>query len=212
MGFVCFLALGCSAADPGVEGLTRGEFSEAGTSGDDATVKPSDAGGDAVVLPNDSGATDAPSDAIATQNAFSGDNNPYAANPPPTTAATFHTQNNVGITPGKNQDCLSCHKMGGTGPQFLFAGTIFKDMTGTTPAADIEVRVLGSDNKGFSAYSDTDGNFWYLPGQNDALAYPANHGARDTATTVLMSETATASSCNANGCHDGTTQAYLHIP
>lgn len=193
-----------------MEGLTRGEFKEGGILSADGG-KPGDASGDVVILPTD-GSSDAPTDALIAQNAFSGDTTPWASNKPATTAATFHTQNNVGITPGKNQDCLSCHKMGGAGPQFLFAGTIFQDMNGTTPASDVEVRVLGADNKGYSAHSDTDGNFWYLPGQNEAVAYPAYHGARNASTTVLMSETATASSCNASGCHDGTTQAYLHIP
>jgi len=206
---VCFLALGCSAPDPGVEGLTRGEFSEGGLSGDGST--PAGDASDATVG-TDATNTDSGGDATASENAFTGDTSAYAANPPATSAATFHQQNNVGVTPGKNQDCLSCHKMGGAGPQFLFAGTIFQDMQGNTPAADIEVRVTGSDNKGYSAYSDTDGNFWYMPQANQAIAYPAYDGARNANTTVLMTQTATASSCNASGCHDGTTQAYLHIP
>ena len=207
----CFLALACSATDPGVEGLTRGEFSDSGPLGDGTTS--GDGGGNTDGSPTgDSGnPQDSASDSTTGTTAFTGAS-AYASNKPATSAVTYHNNNNVGVTPGKGQDCLSCHKMGGSGPQFLFAGTLFQDMNGTTPAVDKEVRVRGNDGKAYSAHSDDNGNFWYLPGMGEALAFPAMAGARDATNTSLMNGALAAASCNASGCHDGTTQAYLHIP
>ncbi len=207
---VCFLVVGlcggCGASDPGVEGLTR--FVEGGAPPGDGAA--GDANKDGAL--GDAGQTgDSGADATTSTTAFTGDT-AFASNKPATSAVTYHTNNNVGVTPGKDQDCLSCHKMGGAGPQFLFAGTIFQDVNGTTPAVDKEIRVRGSDGKAYSAHSDADGNFWYLPGTGEAIAFPAQPGARDATNTALMVGTLTASSCNAGGCHDGNTQAYLHIP
>ena len=197
-----FLVVACDAADPGVENLTRGEFKEGGTPlGDAATA-------------GDSGAKDggdAGGDGSSATNAFTGAGT-FTSSQPATSAVDYHNNNAVGVTPGKDQDCLGCHKMGGAGTEFLFAGTIFQDNQGTTPAAGVEIRVRGSDGKAYSAHSDADGNFWYKPGTGEALAYPAQDGARNATQTALMVSTATASSCNAGGCHDGTTQPSVHVP
>ena len=202
-----FPLVACLAADPGVEGLTRGEFSEGGAGFDSGPA--GDGGGDS--------ATDAPpgdtgTDGTTSTTAFTGAAAYDATKQPPTSAVTNHNNDNVGITPGKNQDCLSCHKMGGAGPVFLFAGTVFQDMNGATPAVAKQICVLGNDAKSHCAYSDTDGNFWYEPGTNETLVFPAQSGIRDGTNTELMTNSLSASSCNATGCHDGTTQAYLHLP
>jgi len=198
-----FLVLGCTAADPGVEGLTRGEFKDGGVIPVDSGLPPGDA---AVDAPSDGG-----SDTGGTTTAFSGDGT-YTSTQPTTSAVTYHNNDNVGVTPGKDQDCLSCHKMGGAGPVFLFAGTVFSDTNGTTPAVAKEIRVRGTDGKAFSAHSDADGNFWYEPGTNESLAFPAQSGVRDGTNTALMVGAISAASCNTSGCHDGNTQAYLHLP
>lgn len=199
-----FPLVACLAADPGVEGLTRGEFTDGGSHPD--AGKPGDAG-----QTDGSSQGDAAGDGSTAANAFTGAT-AYAATQPPTRAVQYHQNGNVGVTPGKNQDCLSCHKMGGPGPVFLFAGTVFQDQNGTTPAAAKEIRVRGSDGKAFSTHSDSDGNFWYEPAVGEAIAFPMQAGVRDATNTALMTTTQTASSCNASGCHDGTTQAYLHLP
>jgi len=206
---VCLLAVGCSYADPGVEGLTRGEFAadashDVGVIAVDSGPKP-DGGG------SDGGSDDAPADTGGTTTAFTGDQ-PYSSNKPATSAVTYHNNNNVGVTPGPGQDCLSCHKMGGAGPEFLFAGTLCADQNCNTRAVDKEVRVRGNDGKAYAAHSDDDGNFWYLPGTGESLAFPAMSGARDGTNTALMVGTITAASCNTGGCHDGSTQAYVHLP
>jgi hypothetical protein len=201
-----FLVVGCLAADPGVEGLTRGEFKEGGATGFDGGTQGD--GGDAGAP---DGAAEAAVDSGTTTTAFSGAGT-YTATQPNTTAVQYHQNNGVGVTPGKNQDCLGCHKMGGSGKVFLFAGTVFQDQNGNTPAASEEVRVRGNDGKGFSAHSDSDGNFWYEPGTGESIAFNAQTGVRDGTNTVLMTGAISKASCNASGCHDGSTQAYLHIP
>ena len=205
---VCFLALGCSYSDPGVEGLTRGEFAH------DASPETGGPPGDSGPKPDaatDGGPKDTGTDTGGTITAFSGDT-AYASNKPATSAVTYHNNNMVGVTPGPDQDCLSCHKMGGSGPAFLFAGTLCADNMCNARAVDKEIRVRGSDGKAYRANSDNDGNFWYLPGTGEALAFPANSGARDGTNTALMVGTISAASCNAGGCHDGNTQAFVHLP
>ena len=196
------LLVACSAPDPGVEGLTRGQFkdggSEAGVQGDSG--KPSD-GGD---WGGDGQADTAPPSADAFTGAGA-----YASQKPATSAVTYHMNNNVGVTPGKGVDCLSCHKNGGAGANFLFAGTIFQDKAGTMPAVDTEIRVRGNDGTGYIGHSDDDGNFWFKAGTSSVVT-PALTGARDSAQTALMTGNITAFSCNT--CHDGNTTDPMHLP
>jgi len=121
----------------------------------------------------------------------------------------FHTNNNISVTPGLGVDCLTCHKSGGPGAEFLFGGTVFQDKAGTMPAVDKEVRVLGSDSVGYTANSDADGNYWFKKVAT-AIAFPAMSGVRDATQTVLMVGNITVSNCN--GCHNKTTTDPLHIP
>jgi hypothetical protein len=84
--------------------------------------------------------------------------------------------------------CLSCHdgsKKGGA-PEFLFAGTLYADAAGTKPDARAEVRLLGADGKGLSAYTDANGNFFF---RADAGTYsaPAIAGARNATAARSMS-------------------------
>lgn len=191
-----------------MEGLTRGEFDEAAAPPNDAS-QPTDASGD--VRPIDASSPEAGNDAgdaTVTETAFT-DAGAYAPDQPTTTAVSEHMTNNVGVTPGLGVDCLTCHKMGGTGVVFLFGGTVFQDVAGTMPAVDEEVRVLDSNNMGYSAHSDANGNFWFKMGAT-AIAFPAMSGVRNATQTVLMTNTLTASNCN--GCHDKTTTDPLHIP
>jgi hypothetical protein len=203
---VCFLVVACSAPDPGVEGLTRGSLNHDGGSTLDGAVS-GDAGNQEGG--GDSGSTqDSGSEASVQADAFTGAG-AYAASTPATTAAQYHTTNNVGVTPGLGVDCLGCHKMGGPGVVFLFGGTLFQDKAGTMPATSKEIRVLDMNNVGYSGYSDTDGNFWYKA-SNNSIAFPAMSGVRDAAQTALMVGTITAANCN--GCHDKNTTDPLHIP
>lgn len=189
----------CSAADPGVEKLVRGQGAsgDGGHPGFDSGPKPD--GGAADGGPTDSGAV----------NAFTGAGG-YVSGQPATSAKTQHTNNMVGVTPGKGDACLQCHKNGGSGVEFMFGGTIFLDQAGTMPAANHEVRVRGSDGTGYIAHSDADGNFWFKKGMAN-LQYPANTGGRNMSATALMTGTITMGDCNDGGCHGGN-QGAIHVP
>jgi hypothetical protein len=193
------VAAACSAPDPGVEGLTRGQFKDGGSSSDGGgqgdSGKPGDGGADA-------------QEAGPSADAFTGAG-AYSSQKPATSAVSYHMNANVGVTPGEGVDCLSCHKNGGSGTAFLFAGTIFQDKAATMPAVDTEVRVRGSDGTGYIGHSDDDGNFWFKAGMSTVVT-PALTGARDGTQTALMTGNITIFSCNT--CHDGNTTDPMHLP
>ena len=195
--FAGLLALGCSAADPGVDGLTRpGSKYDAGPSNFDGSIPKTDSGtpADGGPPPGDAGA-----DVAVAATAFTGAG-AYASQQPATSAKTFHNNNGVGVVPNKDAACLTCHKSGGSGAVFLFAGSAFLDKAGTMVAADKEIRVRSkADGTGYIAHSDADGNFWFK--LTAANFYPATTGMRDSAKSSLMTAAITAGDCN--GCHDG---------
>jgi hypothetical protein len=189
----------CSAADPGVEGLTR-----QGQKYDGGSPNPvADSG-----VPVDSGGGgDAGVDAAPAQNAFTGAP-AYVSQQPATSAKQEHTNNGVGVVPDKSQKCLDCHKQGGSGVAFLFGGTAYGDMNGGTPAANKEIRVRTKANgTGYIAHSDADGNFWFKA--QVAGAYPAQTGIRDNAKQALMNGDISDGNCN--GCHDGNGTKVVYL-
>jgi cytochrome c553 len=122
----------------------------------------------------------------------------YAATTGPATRIAAHDF--AGATPTTNpagRPCMQCHGAAGPAPRFLIAGTVHKDATGT-PAAQIEVRVVGSDGVARTTYSNADGNFFFRASAG-AVAFPAKVGARDGNTTKVM--TIDAANGNCNSCH-----------
>jgi cytochrome c553 len=105
--------------------------------------------------------------------------------------------------------CLTCHDGQRGVTEFLFGGTVWMDATATTPAAHVEVRVLGANGTGQSAYSDTDGNFFFARAANPALSAPARAGLRDSASTHLMSNLISEGNCNE--CHRAGGQGLMHM-
>ena len=181
----------CSAADPGVEGLTR-----QGQKYDGGGPNPA---ADSGAPGTDSGGGDAAVDAPPATNAFTGAN-AYVSQQPATSAKQEHVNNGVGVVPDKSQKCLDCHKQGGSGVPFLFGGTAYGDMNGTTPAANKEIRVRTKSNGSpYLSHSDADGNFWFKA--QVANAFPAQTGIRDMAKQALMNGDITDGNCN--NCHDG---------
>lgn len=175
-----------STADGSVQNTDGGSGGDAGAGGDDAA----------------SG-----SDAAGTTNAFTG---AAAYNNVAGGSARKGAHNFGGNTPQTNpakQACLGCHKAGGNAPTFKFGGTVYKDLAGTMPAANVEVRVRDGAGAASVVNSDADGNF-YL--RNGAFTYPALTGARDGTTTKLMVAQITSGDCNA--CHNGTTTGFIHVP
>lgn len=131
-----------------------------------------------------------------------------ATQQPQQTAAQNHQAQGVATVPNKKTDCMTCHN-GTTASGFLFGGTIYTDTGATRGAAGIEVRVVDSTGNGYSAYSDSDGNFWI---DNDtAASLPGTSGARDGSGNVqLMIGSTTSPGCNS--CHNGTIDAVMHLP
>jgi hypothetical protein len=106
---------------------------------------------------------------------------------------------------------LSCHdgRKGNT-RELLFAGTVYKDAAGKTPAARVEVRVRDAQGNALSAYSDNDGNFFLERGARGPLAVPARAGARDLDDTKLMQNLMSEGDCNS--CHRTGGLPFLNIP
>lgn len=192
-GLAAIFALGCSAADPGVEGLTRqGQKYDGGGPNPiaDSGVNPTPDSGT-----KDSGGGDSGGGTTAFTGAPA-----YVSQQPATSAKQQHTNNGVGTVPNQMAKCLDCHKQGGSGAVFLFAGTAFADMNATAPAVNKEIRVRTKSNgTGYIAHSDADGNFWFAAAV--ANAYPAQTGIRDGAKNLNMNGDIADGNCNA--CHDG---------
>jgi hypothetical protein len=201
LGVIC--GIGCSAADPGVEGLVRGDFTDGG-------IRPS---GDAAPRSDGSmtgrdGAEGMDGTTVmdAGVNAFTGAG-AYGSQKPATSAKQFHMNNGVMTVPGKSTNCLDCHN--GGAKSFLFAGTVFVDKAGTMPAVDYEIRVRSKDGSTVGlAHSDDDGNFWFV-GNN--LNVAANCGARNATNTALMNGDITSGGCNDSACHGGN-KGPIHVP
>ena len=198
-GLGVLFALGCSAPDPGVEGLTR-----QGQKYDGGGPNPAADSG----VPQDSGGgNDAAPDVVVSQNAFTGAP-AYVSQQPATSAKQAHMNKGVGTTPDQNAACLDCHKSGGNGPVFLFAGTAFGDMNATAPAVNKEIRVRTKSNgTGYIAHSDADGNFWFSA--SVANAYPALTGIRDMGKQALMNGDIADGNCNKCHTGGGTKVVYL---
>ena len=104
--------------------------------------------------------------------------------------------------------CLTCHDGAGKGgaPRFLFAGTLYTDKAATKVAVGAEVRVLGADGKGLSAYTDAKGNFFFRAEDGEAKV-PATAGVRNAAVARSMANKINDGNCNQ--CHDATMRLSL---
>jgi hypothetical protein len=110
-----------------------------------------------------------------------------------------HLSFNAGGNPA-GQACLTCHDGAGKGgaPAFLFAGTVYANAAAGTPAARVEVRLLGADGKGISTYTDANGNFFFREGAGTFVP-PAIAGVRNASATHSMSNKINDGNCNQ--CH-----------
>lgn len=110
------------------------------------------------------------------------------------------TQESSSMDPG--EDCMSCHKIGGTNPkQFILAGTVYKtahepnDCNGSGPYT---VSGVDKNGKAWSVKSNSVGNFYVSAG---TLTAPLSKiKITDSASkTRVMSADAPSGACNA--CH-----------
>jgi hypothetical protein len=123
----------------------------------------------------------------------------YASAPVSSSAAAAHIAKKVSVSMPAVPACLTCHKPGGHGVSFLFAGTIFADKAATRGAPDIEIRVVDAKGVATSVHSDADGNFWAKGG---SLAKPAKAGARNASAMRVQRDSVSTGDCNS--CHAST--------
>jgi hypothetical protein len=134
----------------------------------------------------------------------------YTAMPVATSATTLHAMKG-GPKTVTGTSCLEsgCHDgTKATTVEFLFGGTIYDAVDGGTGAEDIEVRVVNDKKTGVSAYSDTNGNFWSEA--TAALVTPGLAGVRNAVSLQIMPQSLSSGDCNS--CHNGKTQAQMHVP
>lgn len=196
-----------------------GEGTATDTSATEATTDAStDLDGD---VPESTSATDGGADADAAGDAAAKD----ASAPPPTAftgAAAYAATNGPSTLKGEHPnggnpakvDCLTsnCHGAGGSGPRFAAGGTVFTSAAGTTPAAQVEVRLRDAAGNAVSAYTDASGNFFVRAAAAAALTFPVQTGARNTATTRAMSATIANGACNSAACHGSAATGFIHVP
>ena len=108
--------------------------------------------------------------------------------------------------PGQN--CIQCHTSGnGEAPIWLFGGTVYQ-ANGTTPAAHVQVGVNDGTNL-YTAYSATNGNFWF-GGTGNINWANAQVRLRNANGELAMAGATPASTCNL--CHNGTTYPRITAP
>lgn len=109
------------------------------------------------------------------------------------------------------QDCLTCHKTGGTGNPWGFAGSLFQAADGKAAfTTHAEIRIVDATGKLVgSTYSDEAGNFWLdAAALSQAIPNGAMVGVRDATKTKYMATkltgAATDGSCNNTtaNCHN----------
>jgi hypothetical protein len=132
--------------------------------------------------------------------AFFAEGPAYASAPVATSAAAAHLAKKVSVSMPAVPACLTCHKGGGRGAAFLFAGTIFSDKAATRGAADVEIRVVDAKGVATTVHSDADGNFWSKGATS--LAKPARVGARNAQVVRVQRDSISTGDCNS--CHTTT--------
>jgi hypothetical protein len=193
-------------ADPAGQGSTSGPAPLDDGAVRDAGAASSDAG--VTTLVDASSGDAATGDASAVVTAFSGAAAFVATTGPSARMAAHVFAGNTPTTNPAKQPCLACHVAGGAATPFAFAGTAFKDVAGTLPAAGVEIRVRAPDGTAVSAYTDQDGNFY----QATAMVFPASVGLRNSTSARGMMAMPPAGGCNAAQCHDGDAHPWVYLP
>jgi hypothetical protein len=207
--------IACSGADESSLAASRPGASNDPTTGT-STTQPSDATDTREPAPNGDrdAATSQPaptSDAGPADAAPAIDPNPFAGAPAyvntlgPSARKTQHPFTNDNPA---GRACFNCH--GNGAPDMAFGGTVYTTAAGTTGAARVEVRVKDKDGKALSAWSDADGNFYFLLNPNGDLFLPGHAGIRNAKGTKLMSDTVAEGNCN--GCHNANGAGRLVAP
>lgn len=89
---------------------------------------------------------------------------------------------------------------------------MYTSAAGTTPAAQVEVRLRSAAGVAVSTHTDANGNFFVRAADAATLTFPANAGARNAGATRPMSATIADGACNSGGCHGGAATGVIHVP
>jgi hypothetical protein len=210
--------IACSAADESSLVRPRGGENNAATTNTSAT-QPSSEGDDTTPSTSEDQDPSTPQKpAPATTDAGADaakpiDPNPFAGAPAyantlgPSARKTQHPFTNDNP---QGRQCLNCHDGNGNAPAMAFGGTVYTTAAGGTGAARVEVRVKDKDDKAISAWSDADGNFYFLVNPNGDLNLPGHAGIRNAKGNKVMSGTIAEGNCNA--CHNANGAGRLVAP
>jgi hypothetical protein len=211
--------IACSGAEPSDLMRGRGGETNGATTNTNAT-QPSGDGEDATPKTNndqDPSTTEEPAptttDAGAADAAKPIDPNPFTGAPAyvstlgPSARKTAHPFTNDNPA---GRACFNCHGDNGAATPMAFGGTVYTSAAGTTAAARVEVRVKDKDGKAISAWSDADGNFYFLVNPNGDLNLPGHAGIRNAKGNKVMSGTIADGNCN--GCHNANGAGRLVAP
>ncbi|CAN5924199.1 hypothetical protein BH11MYX4_BH11MYX4_63050 [soil metagenome] len=187
-------SLGGPAGDGGATSDGSDEASSSGASGGTSGTSGGDGGG---------------GDAAPAESPFTG----APAYVPTTGRNTFKPGEHPGTGNPSKRACFDCHGGSGPGPDFFAAGSVFKDAAGTMAAPQVEIRLRDGAGNAVSTYSDTLGNFVVTAqaASKAGITFPLHAGARNAATTNLMSAAAPNGNCNNTSCHGGA-QGWIHVP
>lgn len=136
---------------------------------------------------------------FAISNCSTGLNDPCPGTPSPvglTASSSTSLSHNAG------QDCLSCHGAGGSAiSKWAVAGSVANAKNSTTVASSgTKVSNIG----GAALVVDKCGNFY---AKTNSVTGGQPKAAGGTMNTTMQS---TYGSCNMNGCHDGSSTAYVY--
>ena len=70
-----------------------------------------------------------------------------------------------------NQPCLLCHSQGGNARPMVIAGTVFREPQSREPVSGVDVLMIDSARRAFSAKSNCAGNFFVFP-EDAAPTFP----------------------------------------
>lgn len=140
-------------------------------------------------------------------------------------AAFNHTSAPTGPRTGLSCIDAACHAAGGGSTEFSFAGTVYKDSGGLTPAPGVTIRIFKPDNNPaddvalVEVVTDTAGNFIIRPTQGDFTNFPYDThvtgcGPVPDIKPMISLITAAEKSCNiAGSCHGaGGTAGLIDLP
>jgi hypothetical protein len=128
---------------------------------------------------------------------------PFSGAPPYSAQTPTDQQHHVGMS------CIEsdCHgsPLGLGALNFVMGGTVYMDYKGTTDAGvpGVEVRIVDSAGHSASAYSGSEGNFYFTSATAKGVTFPAVVGARDTqgSRPMITMLTASMGSCGQTLCH-----------